>query len=259
MSASEQHRVVIITGAAAGIGKACVRRFLQAGERVVAVDLTATSLERLAHDSGVDGTRLLTVVADVASESACREFAARALEVFGRIDVLVANAGVQTGGELSAATDHDWERIIGVNLKGVAYSCTAVLPALQAAGGGAIVMVSSINAVIGAQAMAVYDASKAGVLGLMRSLAIEQGRNGIRVNAICPGATVTDYHERRAAERGMSPRELRERVKGYGLLGRAAEPIEIARAIYFLASDDASFVTGQALVADGGFSLTGRG
>lgn len=117
-------------------------------------------------------------------------------------------------------------------------------------------MVSSINAVIGVRGMAIYDASKAGVLGMMRSLAVEHGDRGIRVNAVCPGATVTDFHERRAAARGITPARLRERTRGYDLLGRAAEPAEQAAVIYFLASDEAAFITGQTIVADGGYSLT---
>ena len=121
---------------------------------------------------------------------------------------------------------------------------------------GSIVIVSSVNASVGSAGMAMYDASKAAVLALMRNLAVENGEYGIRVNAVCPGATITDYHLQRAAARGMTAEQLREATQGYGLLGRAAEPEEIARTIYFLASDQASFITGQTLFVDGGFSAT---
>ena len=112
------------------------------------------------------------------------------------------------------------------------------------------------TAVITGAGMAMYDASKAAVLALMRNLAVENGEYGIRVNAVAPGATLTDYHLQRAATRGMTAEQLREATQGYGLLGRAAEPEEIARAICFLASDQASFITGQTLFVDGGFSVT---
>ena len=106
--------------------------------------------------------------------------------------------------------------------------------------------------------MAIYDMSKAGVLGLTRSLAAEFGPHGIRVNAVCPGNTITDFHINRMAERGVTVEQIRDMSQGYGLLGRAAEPEEIANAVHFLACEEASFITGQALIVDGGFSVTGR-
>lgn len=160
-------------------------------------------------------------------------------------------------GSLLDASESDWDKILGVNLKGVGYSCTAVLPTMIQQQSGAIVIISSLNAAVGVAHMPIYDASKAGVLGLMRSLAVAYGKDGIRVNAIGPGATITDFHLRRAAARGMSADDLREKTRGYGLLGRAAEPEQIASAVYFMASDDASNVTAQFLLVDGGASLTG--
>ena len=122
---------------------------------------------------------------------------------------------------------------------------------------GAIVAVSSINAVLGFPGMAAYDASKAGVITTMRHIAVQHGLEGVRANAVCPGATITDYHLRRAAAQGIDGQTLRARMHNYGLLGRAAEPVEIANVIAFLASDAASFITGQALVVDGGYSAMG--
>jgi 2-hydroxycyclohexanecarboxyl-CoA dehydrogenase len=127
---------------------------------------------------------------------------------------------------------------------------------MLAQGAGSIVVVSSLNALRGFPGMAAYDASKAAVIAVARDIAVEFGGR-IRANAVCPGATLTDYHARRAAERGVSLDDLRQSTRGYGLVGRAAEPTEIAAVICFLAGPDASFVTGQAIVADGGYSAIG--
>lgn len=125
-------------------------------------------------------------------------------------------------------------------------------------GSGSIVIISSINAMVGSAGMAIYDMSKAGVLALTRSLATEFGEHGIRVNAVCPGNTLTDFHINTMAEKGVSIEQIHAMTNGYGLLGRIAEPGEIANAVHFLASDEASFITGHSLVVDGGFSVTGR-
>lgn len=201
---------------------------------------------------------VLSIPADVSQASACEQVAQQALSTWGRIDMLVANAGVQIGGSLLEADEDDWERILAVNLKGVAYCCKAVIPTMLQQGSGSIVVVSSVNALVGSPGMAIYDMSKAGVLALMRSLATEYGLRGIRVNAVCPGNTLTDFHIEKMARKGVSIEQIRAMTSGYGVLGRIAEPDEIANAIHFLASQQASFITGHALVVDGGFSVTGR-
>jgi len=249
-------RAAIITGAGAGIGKACALRFAEAGINVAVTDISQAAIEstrRLIEDNGGN---TIGCQADVSCEDDCLNVSEAALTAWGKIDILVANAGVQTGGSLLDTSEEAWDSILGVNLKGVAYSCKAVLPNMIENQSGAIVINSSINALIGNPGMAVYDVSKAGTLGLMRSLAVEHGKDGIRVNAVCPGNTITDFHINKMAMQGISVDRLREMTKGYGLLGRAAEPEEIANVIYFLASDASSFITGQAIVADGGFSIT---
>lgn len=248
-------KVALVTGAGAGIGRACALALAAAGARVGVLDVAEESATRACLAIEQAGGEALAVHGDVADPATSATAAARVVSAWGRIDILIANAGVQIGGTLLQTSEQDWDRILAVNLKGVAHSCRAVLPAMAQANAGAIVIVSSINALVGSADMAAYDASKAAVLALMRALAVEYGAKGIRVNAVCPGATATDFHERRAAERGMTPEELRQSAKGYGLLGRVAEPAEIATAVCFLASDDASFVTGHALVVDGGFSV----
>ena len=250
--------VCIVTGGGAGIGRACVELFAQHGYRVVAAD-TDVAAARSTAASARDrhGVETIGVSCDVADARACESMVREALDRWSRIDVLIGNAGIQTPGRLVDATESDWEQLVAVNLKGVVNSCRAVLPAMIERHDGRIVLVSSINALLAPAGMTLYDMTKAGVLGIMRSLAVDHGRDGIRVNAVCPGATLTDHHLRTAAARGISEAELRSRTAGYALLGRVAEPSEIASAIHFLASDAASFVTGATLVVDGGFTVRG--
>ena len=249
-------QTAVITGAGAGIGKACARYFAKQGYRVVVTDIDADCAAQAIAEINEAGGEAIGVTGDISLEETAQEIREKTLGAWGRIDVLVANAGIQTGGSLLDTGERDWDRVIAVNLKGVAHSCKSILPAIREQQYGAIVIVSSVNALVGSAGMAMYDASKAAVLALMRNLAVENGEYGIRVNAVAPGATLTDYHLQRAATRGMTAEQLREATQGYGLLGRAAEPEEIARAICFLASDQASFITGQTLFVDGGFSVT---
>jgi NAD(P)-dependent dehydrogenase (short-subunit alcohol dehydrogenase family) len=251
-------RVCIVTGGAAGIGRACVETFAKQGFRVIAADVDGAAAEATAADIQQRiGGEVVGLACDVANAQACENVANRALARWGRIDALIGNAGIQTPGRLLDATDADWSRLVDINLKGIVNCARAVLPAMIAQHDGRIVLVSSINAVRAPAGMTLYDMTKAGVLGIMRSLAVDHGRDGIRVNAVCPGATLTDHHIRAAAARGMTEADLRKKTAGYALLGRVAEPAEIAAAIHFLASDAASFVTGATLMVDGGFTISG--
>jgi 2-hydroxycyclohexanecarboxyl-CoA dehydrogenase len=234
-------------------------RFSRAGFAVLVSDISAHSANSSCKEITDHGGTAHALVSDVSSAESCQAMANTAVELWGRIDVLVANAGVQTGGSLLDSHESDWDKILGVNLKGVAHSCKAVLPAMIRQSEGAIVINSSINALLGSAGMAIYDMSKAAVLALVRNLAVEYGGTGIRVNAVCPGNTITDFHINRMAEKGITVDQIRQMSKGYALLDRAAEPEEIANAIHFLASAEASFITGQTLCVDGGFSVTGGG
>jgi len=247
----------LVTGGASGIGRACVERFAATGYRVAFTDLASSDGQRVEEAQRAASADVSFIPADVTRADDCERAAAACHEQFGHLDVLVANAGIQTAGSLHEAPESDWQHVLNVNLLGVVRCCKAVLPLMLERGFGSIVVVSSINALQGYPRMAAYDASKAALLAVVRDLAVEYGARGIRANAVCPGATITDYHIRRAAERGIGPAELRASARGYGLVGRAAEPEEIAAVITFLAGPDASFVTGQTIVADGGFTAIG--
>jgi len=253
-----EHLVAIITGAGAGIGKACAIRFAQEGVRVVAVDCLPADGQATADLLKSRGAEAIFCHADVSKEEDCNDFARAAIETFGRIDVLVANAGIRVFGTILDSTEEDWDRILAVNLKGVSFSCKAVLPTMIRQKSGAIVLIGSTTAMTGRTSMPLYDATKFGVLSLTRSLAATYGRDGIRVNAICPALTLTDFHIKRALAEGISLQQLRARHKGYGLLGKPGEPEEVAAAVYFMASKDASFITGQYLMVDGGYSISAK-
>jgi NAD(P)-dependent dehydrogenase (short-subunit alcohol dehydrogenase family) len=247
--------VAIITGSASGIGKACALRFAKEGFRVAVVDREVDAGQATVEYLKSQGSDALFCRADVAVENDCMEFARQTTKAFGRIDVLVANAGIRVFGTLLETTDEDWDKMLAVNLKGVHLSCKAVLPQMIDQKSGSIVLIGSTTAMTGRTNMPIYDVTKFGVLSLNRSLAATYGKHGIRVNTIYPSKTITEFHIARAKAEGLSPEALREQFKDYGLLGRAAEPGEVAAAVYFMASDQASFITGQYLMVDGGYSV----
>ena len=252
---SARSQVVVITGAGSGIGKACALRFVDAGASLVIVDRDDDTGRQTVNDLQDMGVEAVFCHADVSREQDCTEFARQAMDRFGRIDVLVANAGIRAFGTILDATEDDWDRMLAVNLKGVNFSCKAVLPKMIEQKSGAIVLIGSTTAMTGRTNMPIYDVTKFGVLSLNRSLAATYGKHGIRVNTICPSKTITEFHLNKAKAQGISPEALRAQFEDYGLLGRAGEPAEIAAAVYFMASKEASFITGQHLMVDGGYSI----
>jgi len=251
MEARLQGRVALITGGGTGIGAATARRFAAAGAHVTVTGRRPGPIEAVAAEVGG-----LAVSGDIADPGHCREAVAYTLERFGSLDILVANAGIEAIGSVTELDPERWHEVLRVNLDGVMYAARAALPALNAQGGGAIVVVASVAALRSGPHYAAYVASKTALLGLARSMAYDYGPSGIRVNTVCPGWVRTEMSEREfadmAAARGITLEQMLERVTEAYPLRRMAAPAEIAACIEFLASDDASFVTGAVLTADGG-------
>ncbi|MES2183174.1 MAG: SDR family oxidoreductase [Pseudomonadota bacterium] len=248
----------LITGGGGGIGAATARLFCAEGAVVALVDADATALARTADAIAAEfpDAQVVQVVADIAEEAAGAMAVQQAVGAFGGLDVLVNNAAMRRYLHQAEATRADWLAVVGVNLLGTAGFCRAALPALRAAaGGGCIVNIASCYAVTGRKRMGLYDATKAGVLSLTRTLAFEESEHGVRVNAVCPGSTLTDFHVNKAQAAGRSVETLKTERQDTSLLGRWAAPLEIAYPILWLASDEASFITGTTLMVDGGLHV----
>lgn len=240
---SEWNPIAIVTGAGSGIGLATVRLLAGRGSKVVAVDLTS---ESLAVFDDVDDVR--TLIGDVTDESINTAAVALAEQTWGGLDVLVLNAGIRGSGQIDTVDMAVFDRSIDVNLRAVVLGMRVGIPALRRRGGGAIVVTSSNTGLLGEANRWPYAAAKAGVINLVRSVAIDVGPDGIRVNAVCPGPTVTGMTEHVIEQQPQRFAALQRNVP----LRRWAQPEEIAEAIVWLASPSASFVTGVALPVDGG-------
>jgi len=250
-------RVALITGGGGGIGEATGRLFAEEGGRIALVDVDRAAVETAAGSiaATVPGAEVLPLVADLAHEAEAHRVVDETAKRFGALDCLINVAGVRVYTSLVEAEAKDWEHILGVNVLATAYCCKAALPRLRAARGGTIVNLSSVYGVMGRAGMGQYDTTKAAILGFTRALAVEEAKHGVRVNAVCPGGTITPYHVRRAASRGISEAELRRSRSEDNLLGRWAEPREVAYPILFLACGESSFMTGTTLMVDAGRSI----
>ncbi len=247
-------RAALITGGASGIGRAIAALFARAGAAVAVVDRDEAGGSAAARAiADVPGGRAIFVRADVTRDADCGAAVDKTLAAFGRLDVLVNNAGVIRRAAVPDTSDEDWDRTLAVNVKAVYLMCRRVIPIMVRAGCGAIVNTASNWGLAGGAKAAAYCASKGAVVLLTKAMAIDHGRQKIRVNCVCPGDVDTPMLRGEAAQLG-EPVEAFLAESAANPLGRVARPEDVARAALYLASDESSFVTGAALVVDGGFS-----
>ncbi|MFC5141653.1 SDR family NAD(P)-dependent oxidoreductase [Actinomycetospora rhizophila] len=242
-------RVAVVTGAGRGIGRAISEKLAAEGATVVATDVDGDTARQTAAALGHGALGLAT---DVASRASVEEMVGTVRERFGRIDVLVNNAGWDRAGPFVDSDPADWDKVIAINLYGVLHTSKAVLPIMAEQGGGRVVNLASDAGRVGSSGEAVYSAAKGGVIAFTKTCAREMARHGIGVNCVCPGPTDTALFAEFA---GDSPK-LREALTKAIPLRRLAQPEDLAGAVVFLASDEAAYITGQTLSVSGGLSMS---
>jgi NAD(P)-dependent dehydrogenase (short-subunit alcohol dehydrogenase family) len=244
-------KVALITGAASGIGRATALLFAREGAAIAIADINKDEGQYVADEIIEAGGRAFFEPMDVTRTADCRRLVERAIREFGRIDILFNNAGIIRRATVLDLSEEDWDRVMAVNVKSIYLLSREVIPQMQKAGGGTIINTSSGWGLVGGAKAAVYCASKGAVVLLTKAMAIDQGPQNIRVNCICPGDTDTKMLREEARQLGAeNSRFLADSAKRP--LGRMGTPAEIAQAALYLASDASSFVTGTALVVDGG-------
>jgi NAD(P)-dependent dehydrogenase (short-subunit alcohol dehydrogenase family) len=240
-------KIAIITGAASGLGEKIALTLSEEGSKVVLTDINETDLQALRIKIETEGGKVIAVPTDVSKSQEVNRMVENTIEAFGKIDILVNCAGIARDAYLGKMTDEAWNEVITVNLSGTFYCCRAVIPHMMAERTGKIINISSA-AYLGNIGIANYGASKAGVLSLTRILALEAARFGINVNAIAPGVIDTPMSRK-------YPEQIRKRLIGSIPIEKAGLPQDIANAVIFLSSEQASYITGQTLFVDGGMSI----
>jgi dihydroanticapsin dehydrogenase len=246
-------KACVVTGAGSGIGKAIAERLAEEGGKVVCVDLneqTALSTVEGIHNAGGVAEAF---TADVSDPKQVDAFIARCVGLYGQIDVLVNNAGVNLPGVFHEVSNEVIEKTLNVNVKGTMYGCRAAIPYMLKTGGGSIVNISSVNGIVSEPFLAVYSASKGAVVMLTKGVALDYAKQGIRCNAICPGWVDTPINYAHAEMLG-GLEKVYASIDSFQPIGRPGEPREIAHLALFLASDEASFLTGSIIAADGGMT-----
>jgi NAD(P)-dependent dehydrogenase (short-subunit alcohol dehydrogenase family) len=239
-------RAALVTGASSGIGRATALLFAAEGARLVINDIDGLRLSQLQVAIAASGAEARAVVGDVSKTEDARAMVAAAVEAFGRLDVLVANAGIIPELDLATATGDDFDHVMAIDGRGMFLTCKFAAEAMLKTGGGSIVCLSSISGEAGQKRQAVYGPAKFVASGITKHLAVELAAQGIRVNAVAPGTIATDAVKKLSDEYVAG-------VKAMHPIGRLGQPEEVAAAILFLASDEASFITGAVLPVDGGY------
>jgi NAD(P)-dependent dehydrogenase (short-subunit alcohol dehydrogenase family) len=248
-------KVALISGAGSGIGQATAQLFAAEGAAVAVLDLRAEAADETVATIVADGGRAVSLVANVASADEVEAAVATAVSALGRLDVVYNNAGVDSKGSVADATVDDWDRAFAVNAKGTFLVSRAAVPHLIEAGGGSIINQGSVAALVGVPNFAAYCAAKGAVVALTRSMAVDLAQHQIRVNVICPGTVFTPLMEPMLMARGDGDLQagLAKTLLKYPI-GRLGTPEDIARVALFLACDDAAFLTGSTVTADGGMT-----
>ena len=247
-----ENKKAVVTGGASGIGKALVRRLLEEGAQVAVIDKSPPyGPQEFGNDFSLDN--LLSIQADITLEDEVQAAAQKIEGILGTVEMMFNNAGVEHIGTMVDTSADDWDRVMDVNVKGIFLVCKNILPLMIAGGGGSVVNVSSISGILGWPASAAYCTSKGAVMLLTKQMAVDYGRHNIRVNAVAPGTTKTPMIDRLlSGEKDLV--SVTEMIKDRHPLKRFAEPREIAEAMLFLASEEASFITGAVLPVDGGYT-----
>ena len=240
-------KIAVITGSGKGLGEAMALLFSREGAKIVVFDIDEPAGRETAEQIQEQGGEAIFVHGDVSNPDDAARLIDAAVDAYGRVDVLVNNAGVHVDRTVANTTEEEWDRILGVNLKGVFLCSKAAIPQMRWQGGGNIICISSISGLIGQLNQAAYNASKHGIIGLVKCMAYDHALENIRANAICPGVMNTPLV-------ASVPEEHIAPYRKTSLLERFAEPSEVANAALFLASDESSYVTGSAMVVDGGYT-----
>ena len=251
-------KVVVATGTASGLGAEAARQFAEEGAHLVLVDLNAPALDRVAAALRANGSLVETVAGDVSRADTAKTAIARAVDIFGRVDILVNNAAIDPwdAKALPDTSEEAWDQVIAVNLKSAYLFCREAVPAMLTNGGGAIVNTASVAGITASSQESVYGISKAALIHLTKSIARDYAANNIRSNCICPGILEAVMTDRRQDMTDDMVTQRSKRASGLIPMGREGRYDEVGRSILFLASeDDASYITGAALVIDGGYTI----